>query len=601
MPREADAPRIRILDPATVNQIAAGEVVERPASVVKELLENAIDAGAGSVSVDLTASREGITAIRVTDDGCGMSPADAGLAFVPHATSKIASLDDLHAVRTLGFRGEALATIAAVSRVTLVTKMKGSGAVSGTRIVVEGGRVLETTVTGAPDGTGILVENLFFNTPARKKFQKSRNTELAHIHDILEGICLSRPAIAFHLTFNGTEQLVTDRTASPLDTIARLFGSGVTRELVPVDASLPFLSLSGYVSRPSLARKDRARMIVSVNRRYVASPAINDAIKAGYGTLLPKDRFPVAFLNLEIDTALVDVNVHPAKKEIRLSREKEITELVRAAVQDALMARDLVPEAGRPKAAMQLVPEPPAAPGEYSCSSPPSLPAAVFESTHAGTAATDKRLRQTELPVGTGPTYLVSSLLPEIEVIGEFSGTYILARTKDDDLILIDQHAAHERILYEQVTGQAQETLPSQELINPVVLHRTPREAAILSDLLPALAREGFILEGFGGDAFVVRAVPVVLGRVEESAIIDDIISDLVSEDAAQAVNNRERITRIVACRGAIKAGTVCTREQCQRIVDQLRRMKNPFTCPHGRPTMIRFTRKELDTMFRRT
>ena len=600
MPENHDTPRIRILDPATVNQIAAGEVVERPASVVKELVENAIDAGAGSIIIDLTASKETITIIRVTDDGCGMSPADANLAFVPHATSKITTLDDLDRIRTLGFRGEALATIAAVSRVTLVTKPRDSGAVAGTRIVAEGGKVLVTAGTGAPDGTSLMVEDLFFNTPARKKFQKSKNTELAHIHDILEGISLSHPEVAFHLTYNGTEQLVTDRTTRPLDTIARLFGSGVIRDLIPVEASLPFLTVTGFVSRPSLARKDRARMIVSVNRRFITSLPVNDAIKAGYGTLLPKDRFPVAFLNLSIDTTLVDVNVHPTKKQIRLSREKEITEMIRRSVRDALLAHDLIPEAGAPAAMMPLVPEPPVAPEKPYNLTIPAAPAGVFECTHAGTAGTDQRLRQTELPVDSTPTYLVSSLLPEIEVIGEFGGIYILARTTGDELLLIDQHAAHERILYEQVTGLEQEIRPSQELISPVVLHRTPKEAAILKDLLPALALEGFSLEEFGGDAFLVRAVPVVLGRIEETTIIDEIISDLVSEEAAQSVTNRERITRIVACRGAVKAGTVCTREQSQRIVDQLRRMKNPFTCPHGRPTMIRFTRKELDTMFKR-
>jgi DNA mismatch repair protein MutL len=600
MPETTEAHRIHLLDQATVNQIAAGEVVERPASVVKELVENAIDAGAGSITIDLKASKDAITAIRVSDDGCGMSPADAKLAFVPHATSKITSIEDLHSTRTLGFRGEALATIAAVARVTLVTKSRGSGAVPGTRIVIAGGEILETTGTGAPDGTSVLVEDLFFNTPARKKFQKSKNTELAHVHDILEGIFLSHPDIAFHLTYNGTGQMMTDRTVHYQDTIARLFGSGVIRDLVSVDTSLPLLGITGYVSRPSLARKDRARMFVSVNRRFITSPAINDAIKAGYGTLLPKDRFPVAFLNLTIDTQFVDVNVHPTKKQIRLSREKEITEIVRKSVRDALLAHDLIPAAEPPGPMVPPVREPGAIPVKTYDSSPAPASSGVFEFTHAGTTSTDQRLRQTELPVGSEPAYLVSSLLPEMVVIGEFSGIYILARTRDDELLLIDQHAAHERILYEQVSGQEQENRPSQELISPVVLHRTPKEAAILRDLLPALSLEGFIFEGFGGDAFLVRAVPVVLGRIEETTIIDEIISDLISEESAQAVSNRERITRIVACRGAVKAGTACTREQCQRIVDQLRRMKNPFTCPHGRPTMIRFTRKELDTMFKR-
>jgi DNA mismatch repair protein MutL len=341
-------------------------------------------------------------------------------------------------------------------------------------------------------------------------------------------------------------------------------------------------------------------MIVSVNGRFVMSPAISDAIKAGYGTLLPKDRFPIAFLDLTVDTRLVDVNVHPTKKEIRLSREKEITSMVRSAVQEALLAHDLIPSAEPPAVLMPLMPKTIAVPARsYDHSSPPG-PSGVSESTHAGTAATDQRLRQTELAPGSALASPAPSWLPAIEVIGEFSGIYILARMAGDELLLIDQHAAHERILYEQLGGQLMETRPSQELISPVVLHRTAKEAAIVRELLPALAREGFILEEFGGTAFLVRAVPVVLGRLEETTIIDEILSDLVSEEAALAVSNRERITRIVACRGAIKAGTVCTREQCQRIVDQLRRMKNPFTCPHGRPTMIRFSKKELDVMFKR-
>ncbi len=593
------SPRIQVLDPATINQIAAGEVIERPASVVKELVENAIDAGAGSITIELASTKDSLTAIRVTDDGCGMSETDTRLAFVPHATSKITSIDDLNRIHTLGFRGEALATIAAISRVTLMTKPAGSGPVAGTRMVIEGGRVLETTGTGCPDGTSILVEDLFFNTPARKKFQKSRNTELAYIHDICEGICLSHPEIAFHLVHNGSEQLITDRTGQPLDTIARLYGSTVVTDLIPVELQLPFIGIRGFISRPSLSRKDRARMLISVNQRYITSAGINDAIKAGYGTLLPKDRFPVAFISLILDTNLVDVNVHPTKKQIRLSREKEVYDAVRAAVREALFSHDLIPSAELPQSPETLVKDPAFSPSVYPAADL-QQPGIVAESTHAGTVTTDQRLRQTELPLDALPAVTGTSLLPKMEVIGEFGGIYILARTPDGELLIIDQHAAHERILYEQVTGQAGALSSLQELISPVVLHRTPKEAAILRDLMPALAEEGFVLEEFGGDSFLVRAVPVILGRVEESSVIDEIISDLVSEEASQSVSNRERITRIVACRGAIKAGTVCTNEQCQRIVDQLRRMQNPFTCPHGRPTMIRFTRHELDARFLR-
>ncbi|MFA4876516.1 MAG: DNA mismatch repair endonuclease MutL [Methanoregula sp.] len=597
METNAPAPVIRVLDAATVNKIAAGEVVDRPASVVKELIENAIDAGAKTIRIDVTSSNGKISSVRVTDDGCGMPPADALLAFFEHATSKIASIDDLDHIGTLGFRGEALASIAAVSRVTLVTKLRGSGAAAGTKIVVHGGKVLMQQETGTPEGTTILVEELFFNTPARNKFQKSLNTELARIHTILEGICLAWPQVAFRFFYNQREQMVTDRSENALDTIARIYGSGLAQELIPVHRKEPFMTVSGYIAPPALARKDTSRLIIAINRRFVSSPLISNAVKEGYGTLLAKDRLPVAFLLLGIDTRLVDINVHPTKKEVRLSNENAIRDTIRNAVNTALLSHDLIPAAISPEPVTgSLVPDP-----EETMSrrylQDECAPGEVFESTHAGTISSDQRLRQTELFMGYP---LAPPKIPAMEVIGEFGGIYILARTSTDELLIIDQHAAHERILYEQVARRDCAGPQFQELISPVILHHTPRDAAVIRELLPALAVEGFVLEDFGGDAFLVRAVPVVLGRTEGTEIIDDIISDLVRMDSARSVTNRERITRIMACRGAIKAGTVLTREQSQRICDQLRLTKSPFTCPHGRPTIIRFTREDLDGMFKR-
>ncbi|MFA4823713.1 MAG: DNA mismatch repair endonuclease MutL [Methanoregula sp.] len=591
-------PVIHVLDPSTVNKIAAGEVVERPASVVKELVENAIDAGARTIRIDLSASDGRINSIRITDDGCGMSPQDAALAFVPHATSKITDIKDLDVIRTLGFRGEALASIAAVSRVTLVTKLHGSGTVAGTRMVVAGGTVTETIGIGAPEGTSILVEDLFFNTPARKKFLKSVNTELAHIHTIMEGVCFSHPEISFRLFYNNREQMVTDRSTRPLDTIARLFGTDTAEHLIPVDASVPIMKLAGHISRPALSRKDAARMLVSINGRFISSSLINGAVRAGYGTLLAKDRFPVAFLSLQIDIGLVDVNVHPTKKLVRISREKEVTEIIKKAISDALLSHDLIPAVESPAQSPISLPDyPDSKPARQYIPAGPE-PSGVCESTHAGTIDSDERLRQTELVTGLTP---VPSHLPAMEVIGEFGGIYILARTVTDELMLIDQHAAHERILYEQVIARSRSGPVSQELISPVIIHCTPREASLLRDLLPSLAQEGFVLEEFGKTSFLVRAVPVVLGRMEDTAVIDEIISDLVGSNVSRSVNNREKLTRIIACRGAIKAGTVCTHEQCQRIINQLRLTQNPFTCPHGRPTIIRFSRADLDAMFKRT
>ena len=391
---------------------------------------------------------------------------------------------------------------------------------------------------------------------------------------------------------------MTDRTTSSLDTIARIFGAGVVRDLVPVIAQDPILKISGHISRPSLSRKDNGRVFIAINRRYISSAAITNAIKEGYGTLLPKDRFPVAFLSLEIDPAMVDVNVHPAKKIVRISREPEITKAVSGAVHRALTGHDLIPDIRSPGRSQEIIAD--TAPSREQARQyhyDTIAPGRVSEPTHAGTVSTDLRLRQTELP----PEDLPASPVPPLRVIGEFGGIYILATTETGELLVIDQHAAHERILYQLAGRRDEEGKRVQELIAPVIFHRTARESAILSELLPALAEEGFRIEEFGRDTFVIRTIPVILGRLEDTSLLEDIISDLTSTERGQRVDNRERITRIVACRGAIKAGTVCTREQCQRVADQLRLTKNPFTCPHGRPTMVRFSKVDLDAMFKRT
>ena len=617
--KETDRQTIRVLDLATINQIAAGEVVERPASVVKELVENAIDSGARAIRIDITSVQGGIISIRVTDDGCGMSPADAELAFAPHATSKITALDDLFKIHTLGFRGEALASIAAVAKVTLITKPRGSSSVAGTRIVVIGGAQKERKETGAPEGTSVLVEELFFNTPARKKFQKNLNTELARIHGILEGIFLAYPEISFRFYHNNREQLVTDSTTRPLDTIARIFGNECARELIPVSSDLPFMRISGFISRPALSRKDHDRILIAINDRFVSSPSVTAAAKEGYGTLLPRDRFPVAFLFLTIDTRLVDVNVHPTKKEIRLSKEKEIVRAVRESVHSALKENDLIPEVVVPcpqnreldNSVIETVQTSagvaePAVPYGSAIREPPStampgaravIASALTEPTHTGTVSTDYRLRQTELPSGVPP---VIATIPAMEVIGQVGGIYILAAAPDGELIIIDQHAAHERIFYEQVSRNMA-ARHVQELLVPVIIHRPPKDAAILRELIPVLAQEGVVIEDFGSGSFLVRAVPSIMGKIEGTEMIDDLVSDLLSNDPARSVSDRERITRIISCRSAIKAGTVCTIEQCQRIANQLRLTKSPFTCPHGRPTMVRFSRAKLDEMFKRT
>ncbi|MDD3070373.1 MAG: DNA mismatch repair endonuclease MutL [Methanoculleus horonobensis] len=582
--------KIRVLDPDTVNQIAAGEVVERPASVVKELLENAIDAGSTSILLDVSSDMTGITKIRVTDNGEGMTGEEAILAFTPHATSKIRDIADLCAVRTLGFRGEALASIAAVAEVTIVTRPRGGEALAGTRIVVRGGEVVEKSEVGAPEGTTIAVERLFYNTPARRKFLKSRNTELAHIYAVVESLALAHGEVAFRVVHNGKERMATQRSDEILNTIAGLYGAELTRSLVPVEGRLPFLRIGGYISRPSESRGSPSQISVSINGRSISSRQIAAAVRDGYGTLLPKDRYPVAFLELSIDTNLVDVNVHPTKREVRLSREREITGAIAAAVEEALAGHDLARETPDEPVQQQIVPE-----GiEPAPSSPPVAEAgAPYTAGHRELTLSDRQLRRTETKGG-------ENLLPAMEPIGQVAATYIVAEGTDGTLYLIDQHAAHERVLYDQVTENRDTAAGSQELIMPVVLSLPPKESAALRDAIPLLADGGFVVEEFGRDTFAVRAVPAALGAVEDPGTVRETIADLLAEESRRSPDRREAVTCIVACRGAVKAGASLTPEQQKRLLMQLARTKTPWTCPHGRPTVVAFDRRKLDGMFRR-
>ena len=578
---------IHVLDPETVNQIAAGEVVERPASVAKELLENAIDAGATVILLEIASDAAGITKIQVTDNGEGMTPGEAVLAFQPHATSKIRDITDLPRIRTLGFRGEALASIAAVSEVTMVTRPRGGEALSGTRLVVRGGEIVETAEVGAPEGTMVTVERLFYNTPARRKFLKSRNTELAHVYAVVESLALAHGEIAFRVVHNGKERMATQRSAGLLATIAGLYGADLARSLLPVEGKLPFLTIRGYVSRPQENRGSPSQISLSINGRSILSRKIAAAVREGYGNLLPKDRYPVAFMDVAIDTGLVDVNVHPTKREVRLSREREILEAVTAAVRKALADHDLSRNAPEEPVQQQIVAD----------DTPPVAreTEAVYAAGHRrGPALADRRLRRTEREGE-------KNLLPAMEPIGQVAATYIAAEGVDGTLYLVDQHAAHERILYDQVVEQRDAESAAQELLVPVILSLSPKEAAALREAIPLLAGEGFVVEEFGRDTFAVRAVPAALGAVEDAAgTVRETIADLLSGESRAHTDQREVVTCIIACRGAIKAGTRLTPEQQRLLISQLARTKTPWTCPHGRPTVVAFDRKKLEKIFGR-
>ncbi|MEI7433792.1 MAG: DNA mismatch repair endonuclease MutL [Methanomicrobiales archaeon] len=592
---EPQSHRIRLLDQATVNQIAAGEVVERPASVVKELVENSIDAGATRITVLLESGREGITSVRITDNGCGMGAEDACISFTPHATSKITSIGDLDRCRTLGFRGEALASIAAVSHVILVT-MERDGGESATEVIIRGGDIEKVTETGAPAGTSITVRDLFFNTPARKKFQKSVGSEVAAITRVMEAFAVANPGIAFLFSSNGNERVSTEGSGDLFDTIVALYGSGVAEELIPVSITEGPLNLGGYISKPSLSRQNIYQVFVSINNRQVYARAVVDAVRAGYGTLLPDNRYPVAFLDLGLDPSYIDVNVHPAKRIVHISRERDICAMVTGAVSRALKGADLVPRVpGGFHSIRKSGPSGSVSQGyDHRARSAP----VVAEAGHGAVLLSDRRLRQSELSPGTTSS---GDGVPEFTYLGQYAGAYIIAQAPFGELLLIDQHAAHERVLYEQVTAFRDLGQEAQELLVPTILTLSPAESGILREYLPLLMEKGFSLEEFGKDTYAVRMVPVILGKPGDGEMVRDIIGDLISLPRKHGADSGEQLARTIACHGAVKAGNVLTSGQCQRLLDQLSRTNEPWTCPHGRPVMISFTRERLDVLFKRT
>lgn len=577
-------PSIRVLDPATVGQIAAGEVVDRPASVVKELVENAVDAGSARITVEISTRGREITLIRVTDDGCGMTAEDATLAFRRHATSKIRAIDDLETLSTLGFRGEALASIGAVARVELLTRPPPS--TEGVRIRVRGGGTDPPEPAGAPPGTSVAVTDLLYNMPARKKFLRSVQTETSHCIDVVERAALSHPDISCVCILNGDERFTTPGSGSFLDVIRAIHGKEVADAMVPVSAEEQEVAVSGYISRPSLTRSRGTAVTISINHRPVTSASLAGAVREGYGTLLPRGRHPVAFINLSLDPRRVDANVHPTKREVRVSDEAVVMEILARAVGSALRSRSEVRSAGTGTG--HRAPSPPVAP------SPPG----VREAPHRPFLATDRQLRLTE----DGEPTESMDILPDMEILGQFGNTYIVARGTDGGtLYLIDQHAAHERVLYEQVLERAGGRGWSQELIAPAVIHLSPAEQAAVTAALPLLEEEGFVLEPFGGRSWVVTAVPVVLGTMQGTEAIRDVISGFISGEPTEYEGDREYLVRLLSCRGAIKAEMPLSGEQMERLLSQLRRCQEPLTCPHGRPTVLAFPRSRVDGFFLRT
>ena len=599
-------PVIRILDENTANKIAAGEVVERPASVVKELVENALDAY--SRNIEVTIADGGVSFIRVADDGVGMSRPDAELAILRHATSKISTAEDLFSVHSLGFRGEALPSIAAVSRFSLTTRPHDADL--ATYVEVAGGVITDSREAGGGVGTVVTVADLFFNTPARRKFLKAPATESGHIHDILGKLALSHPEVAFRLVNNDRLVLATPGKGDLLAAISSLYGPKAGPELLPVSHEEDGLVVSGYVAKPTLLKSSRLWQTFIVNGRVVSSRLLAKALDNAYHSLLPKSGYPLAVLTIVLPADAVDVNVHPQKSEIKFSEESKLFKAVYRAVSAALATAQ--PE--QTAAATTVAPWPRTEhhqnPGyqqgniHYEYASRPTVPASqpMWRETPLPFAAAREAIRQEDALAGLddapppgdagGPGM---SLAP----LGQVDDCYIVARG-DGGLYIIDQHAAHERILYERLSA-ASGRIPAQTLLVPVFLDLDPREALLVAEHLTVFHDLGFTLEQVGPATFRVTEMPADVPPGEARDFLHDILVLLDGRTSPSAAELRHACLQTAACRAAVKAGDSLSMRQIQALLQELAATSLPYTCPHGRPAIVRFAPDDLSKMFKRT
>ncbi|ACY47857.1 DNA mismatch repair endonuclease MutL [Rhodothermus marinus] len=602
---EATDSLIRIMPESLANKIAAGEVVQRPASVVKELVENALDAGARHITVILKDA--GKTLVQVVDDGCGMSPADARLCFQRHATSKIRTIDDLERIHTLGFRGEALASIAAVARVELKTKRAQDAA--GYRVQIEGGQLIAAEPCATANGTSVAVRNLFYNVPARRNFLKTPATEFKHIIETFQVLALSHPEVGFTLIHDDVEiyRLVPETDPSPAERLRRrigtLFGPEYALQTIPVEETTSYLSVRGFLGRPELHRKSRGEQFFFVNRRYVRHRYLEHAVTSSYEHLIPEGAHPFFVLFLELDPKHVDVNVHPTKAEVKFDDERGIYGVLRAIVRRALGMADLVPQLE--SAAAVTVPsdvaQTAAAPRtEVSGATPLRMPPGEVS----------RRLYAVE-PEMVEPipqqTVLPSSVRPESDeetpehdtLIWQVHDRYILTQIRSG-LLLIDQNAAHERILYERALRNLESGFGlSQQLLFPQTLEFSPADFALIEELMPELRALGFDLELFSGRTVVVRGVPDDIRPGDERTMLEDLLAQYKA-NLPLRLPSRENLARSVARRNAIRPGTRLTEKQMRTLIDQLFLCETPYVSPTGRPTMIRLTLEELERRFGR-
>lgn len=618
---------IHQLPESLANKIAAGEVVERPASVVKELVENSIDANSTVIKVELKDA--GLTEIKISDNGDGIAASDVKKAFLRHATSKITYDEDLFHIRSLGFRGEALASISSVSKLILKTS---TGNDAATLLSLEAGEVIKEGKSDARKGTEITVQQLFYNTPARLKYMKSIHTELSHITDLINRYALAHPHIRFHVRHNENDVFMTNGSGNLLQVISQIYGMKVARQMIPIETETSDFHVKGFIAKPEVTRASRNYMTTIVNGRYVRNQPLNYGVMRAYDTLLPRHRYPIVILHITLDPVLVDVNVHPTKLEVRFSKEKELVTIVEKLIREQFRQETLIPSVNYPNKPKQQVEQHTIAfdqhePTTKAENNPNNNMSYPVTSDEKQSAPAQERQQASKKPYEEQA--FVDSLyetipalgqedeleeetkdredhvehkerVPKFYPIGQYRGTYILAQN-ENGLYMIDQHAAQERIKYEFFKEKlSSPEIDLQQLLLPLTFDFTQNERMFIQDHQDVLERVGLFLEPFGDTEMVVRSYPNWFPEHEVEHIIRDMVEQIIQTGDIHIGKIREEVAILMSCKRSIKANHYLDEIEMTRLLDDLRQTTDPFTCPHGRPVIIHFTNYEVEKMFKR-
>ena len=620
--------KINVLDSQTIDKIAAGEVVEKPASVVKELVENAIDSGADAVTVEI---KEGGTSfIRVTDNGGGIERSQIRNAFLRHATSKITSADDLTDLVSLGFRGEALASIAAVSMVEAISKVEED--LTGIRYVIEGGVEKELEEIGAPNGTTIIVRNLFYNTPARKKFLKQPQTEGSYVADLMEHLALSHPQIAFHFIVNNQNRFHTSGNNDLKEIIYRIYGKDIVRELREIHEKGEGFSVDGFLGRPVINRANRNYELFYINGRFIKNTLLSKAVEDGYKEYLMQHKFPFCVLHFTIESARIDVNVHPAKSEVRIAGGQEFYEKVRDIIYDVLRRQEMIPEVTlKEDKTDKMESEIPRAHTLPRVSVPEPFETRRIEEEREKEKKVEEE-QKNEQPKEENivrepfPYHKANSVCLEnsvmvekpeqlelfddkllsakarehYELIGQLFDTYWLI-SYQDKLLIIDQHAAHEKVKFERFIKQFKEhSIVSQNLNPPLIITLSGKEKNCLIQNMEHFEALGFVLEEFGGNDYALCSVPLDLYGYQEAELFYELLDELAQENVSGTPESIRMKIATASCKAAVKGNTRLSKAEAEALIDELLSLENPYNCPHGRPTMITMSKYELEKKFKR-